>query len=154
MPKQRKALRTSTSCYVRLRLEPVGALHRINDAMQLHSLVSSLLTTLKGIHDHEFVHRDIRLENVVKVSNGWLLIDWELASRANQVVWWEGKILPDLVKDKVQPYTCKTDMWQLGMLNKAAAISDLAVMSFAIQLLAGHFECAASAHASLWILGA
>ncbi len=154
MPKQRKALRTSRSCYVRLRLEPVGALVRITGIAQLHSLISSLLTTLEHIHECDFVHRDIRLDNVVKMTNGWLLIDWELAGRTNQNVWWEGKLLPDGVKHRLEPYTCKTDLWQLGMLIRTAAVSaDVAVTSFADQLLAGEFATAAIAQASLWSVG-
>ncbi|DBA74106.1 TPA: hypothetical protein ACH3X1_010914 [Trebouxia sp. C0004] len=139
MPKQGKALRTSMSCYVKLRLEPVGALVRITGTAQLRSLVSCLLTTLQHIHAYGFVHRDIRLDNVVKATNSWLLIDWELAGRTNQIVWWEGKMLPDGVKHRSEPFTVKTDLWQLGMLIKSAAIcADVAITSFADHLLAGN----------------
>ena len=86
MSKQRKALRRSKSCYVKLRLEPVGALVRITGTAQMRSLVSCLLTTLKHIHEYGFVHRDVRLDNVVRATNGWLLIDWELAGRTNCTV--------------------------------------------------------------------
>ncbi len=89
----------------------MGAIVCINDAAQLHSFISSLLTTLRHIHEHGFVHQDICLDNVVKVMDGWLLIDWELAGRANQIIWWEGKLLPDLVKRRPEPYNCKTDLW-------------------------------------------
>ena len=151
MPKQRKALRKSMSCSVKLRLEPVGALIRITGIAQLRSLVSCLLTILKHIHEYGFVHRDIRLDNVVKGTNGLLLIDWELAGRTNQIVWWEGKLLPDGVKHRSEPFTVKTDLWQLGMLVKTAAIcADVATTSFADHLLAGNFATAAIAQASLW----
>jgi len=86
--------------------------------------------------------------------DGWLLIDWELAGRANEIVWWEGKLLPDLVKHRLEPYTCKTDLWQLGMLIRTAAVSaDVAITSFADRLLAGDFATAAIAQASLWSQG-
>ncbi|DBB12481.1 TPA: hypothetical protein ACH3X3_005284 [Trebouxia sp. C0006] len=151
MPKQSKALCQSESCYVRVRLEPVGALVAIIDTAQLRSLVHSLLTTLKHIHEHGFVHRDIHLGNVVRAKNGWILIDWELAGRANQFAWWEGRILPDGVKHRLEPYACKTDLWQLGMLIRNAAVSaDVAIASFADRLLAGDFATAAIAQASLW----
>ena len=151
MSKQRKALRRSKSCSVTLRLEPVGALVRITGTAQMRSLVSCLLTILKHIHESGFVHRDVRLDNVVKATNGWLLIDWELAGRTNQIVWWEAKLLPDGVKQRLEPYTCKTDLWQLGMLIKTAAVSvDVAITSFAERLLAGDFATAAIAQASLW----
>jgi serine/threonine protein kinase len=153
MSKQRKASRRSRSCSVKLRLEPVGALVRITGTAQLRSLVSCILTILKHIHEHDFVHRDIRLNNVVRVTNGWLLIDWELAGRTKQLVWWEGKLLPDGVKHRIEPYTCKTDLWQLGMLIKTAAVcADVAITSFADLLLAGGFATAALAQASLWFV--
>lgn len=151
MSKQRKASRRSKSCSVKLRLEPVGALVRITSTAHLRSLVSCILTTLKHVHMHDFVHRDIRLDNVLRVNNGWLLIDWELAGKTNQLVWWEAKLLPDAVKHRIEPYTSKTDLWQLGMLIKTAAVcADVAITSFADRLLAGEFPNAASAQASLW----
>ncbi|DBB07141.1 TPA: hypothetical protein ACH3X1_011712 [Trebouxia sp. C0004] len=151
MSKQRKASRRSRSCSVRLRLEPLGALVRITGTAQLRSLVSCILTTLKHVHQHDFVHRDIRLDNVLRVNDGWLLIDWELAGRTNQLVWWEGKLLPDAVKHRTEPFTCKTDLWQLGMLIKTATVcADVAITSFADRLLAGEFTTAALAQASLW----
>ncbi len=151
MPKQSEALCRSKSCSVRVRLEPMGALVRITDIAQLRSLVYSLLSTLNHIHEYDFVHRDIRLENVVKATTGWVLIDWELAGRTNQFVWWEGNLLPDGVKHRLEPYTCKTDLWQLGMLIRNAAVSaDVAIASFADHLLDGDFVTAAIAQASLW----
>lgn len=150
MPKQRKAFCTRKSCLVRLRLESVGARVRITDTTQLRSLVLCIFTMMH-VHQHDFVHRDIRLDNVFRVNDGWILIDWELAGKANQLVWWEGDLLPDAVKHRNQPYTCKTDLWQLGMLIKTAAIcADAAVTSFADHLLAGEFATAALAMASIW----
>ena len=90
MAKARKGLSNSVNCHVRLRLEPVGAVVCMTDAAQLHSMVFSLLSTLMYIHGYGFVHRDIRLDNFLKVTDGWLLIDWELAGRADQMVWWKG----------------------------------------------------------------
>jgi len=151
MPKQSNALCQSESCYVRVRLEPVGALVCMTDTAQLRSLVYSLLATLKHIHEYGFVHRDIHLGNVVRANNDWILIDWELAGRTNQFVWWEGRLLEDGVKHRIEPYTCKTDLWQLGMLIREAAVSaDVATASFADRLLAGDFATAAIAQASLW----
>ncbi len=129
----------------------MGPLVCITDTAQLRSLVDSLLTMLKHIHECGFVHRNIHLGNVVRVKNGWILIDWELAGRANQFAWWEERLLPDGVKHRLEPYTCKTDMWQLGMLIRNAAVCpDVAIASFADRLLAGDFATAAIAQASLW----
>lgn len=95
------------------------------------------------------MHHDVRLDNVICETTGWLLIAWDLAGRKNQIVWWEGKLLPDGVKHRLEPFTYKTDLWQLGMLIKAAAVSaDVAITSFADHLLAGRFATAAIAQAS------
>jgi len=151
MSRQSEASQRCRSCSVNLRLEPVGALVRITGTAQLRSLVFCILTTLKHIHEHDFVHRDIRLDNVIKVTNGWLLIDWELAGRTNQLVWWEGRLLPDAVRHRIESYTCMTDLWQLGMLIKTAAVcADVTITSFADRLLDGGFATAALAQASLW----
>ena len=151
MSKQKKAFCRRKSSCINLRLEPVGALVRITGTAQLRSLVLCLLTTLKHIHEYDFVHRDIHLDNVIRATNGWLLIDWELAGRTNQIVWWEGKLLPEGVKHRLEPYTCKTDLWQLGMLIKAAVVSaDVAIITFADRLVAGGFATAAIAEAALW----
>ena len=132
MLKQRKALCRSKSCSVKLRLEPVGALVRITGTAQLRSLVSCLLTTLKHIHEYGFVHRDVRLDNVIRATNSWLLIDWELVGRTNQIVWWQGKLLSDGVKHRLEPYTGKTNLWQIGKLIKIAAVSaDVAITTSA-----------------------
>lgn len=56
-----------------------------------------------------------RLDNVVRVTDSWLLIDWELSQRKNQLVWVQGKLLPGVIKHRIETYTCKTDLRQLGM---------------------------------------
>ena len=65
------------------------------------------MTILKQIHKHDLVHRNIGLDNVVRVTDSWLLIGWELAGRTKQLVRCEGKLLPDEVKHRIEPYTCK-----------------------------------------------
>lgn len=67
MSKQRKAF------LIKLILGPVGALVGITGTAQLSSLVSCILTILEHIHERYFVHRNIWLDNVVRVTNGWLL---------------------------------------------------------------------------------
>ena len=85
----------------------VGALASITSTAQLRRLVSCIMTILKHVHEHDLVHRNIGLDNVVKVTNGWLLISSELAGRTKQLVWCEWKLFPDEVKHRVEPYTCK-----------------------------------------------
>ena len=81
----------------------MGVIARMNGTAQLRSLVSCIVTILKHIHEHKLVHRNIGLDNVIRVTNGWLLIDWELAGRTGQLVWCEGELLPDGVKHRVEP---------------------------------------------------
>ena len=50
------------------------------------------MTILKHIHEHDLVHRNIGLDNVVRVTS-CLLIGWELAGRTKQLVRREGKLL-------------------------------------------------------------
>lgn len=113
------ALCDSDSCYVEVELEPVGAQACIRNLADLHSLVHSILTTLQGVHSHGIVHRDFCKKNIVRANDGWLLIDWELAGKANQHVWWEGPRLPDLVRQRIETYTVCTDLWQVGKLVEA-----------------------------------
>ena len=101
---------------VHLRLRPVGARITFQSSQQLLNLVNSLLATLAPVHAAGFVHRDIRLDNIVKGPKGWVLLDWELAGRQDQPVWWTGQMLPPAVKSGSEPYTCKTDLWQIGQL--------------------------------------
>ena len=143
----------SRSCCVKLKLDPVGALVCITGTAQLRSLISCILTILKHIHERDFVHRDIFLDIVLTVTNGWLLIDWELAERTGQLVWWNGKLLLDKVKHRLEPIHINTDLWQLGILIRSAAVcADGAITSLADHLLAAEFATAALAQASLWLL--
>ena len=63
----------SRTCLVQLRLYPVGARVSLKSSEQLCNLVNSLLATLAPIHAAGFVHRDIRLDNIVKGPDGWRL---------------------------------------------------------------------------------
>ncbi|KAK9832895.1 hypothetical protein WJX74_001059 [Apatococcus lobatus] len=65
---------------VSMRLEPVGANWLPPSPVQLWNLTESLLTTLQALHAHGHVHRDISSDNILSVSRGWMLIDWELAA--------------------------------------------------------------------------
>ena len=89
------------------------------------------MTTLKHIHEHDLVQRNIGLDNVITVTNGWLLIGWELAGRTKQSVWCEWKLLPDGFKHRIEFIHAK-DLWQLDMLIKAAAVcGGIPIISYA-----------------------
>ena len=62
---------------------------------------------MKHIHEHDLVHHNIGLDNVVKDTSSWLLIGRELAGRTKHLVWCEWKLLPDGIKHRIGSYTCK-----------------------------------------------
>ena len=132
---------------VHLRLRPVGARISLQSSQQLRDLVNSLLATLAPVHAAGFVHRDIRLDNIVKGPKGWVLPDWELAGRQDQPVWWTWQTLPPGVKSGSESYTCKTDLWQVSQLVLTHGISSTA---YAHQLMSGHVMSAAMAPAAEW----
>ena len=141
---------SNSTCLVHLRLRPVGARISLQSSQQLRNLVNSLLATLAPVHAAGFVHRDIRLDNIVKGPKGWVLLDWELAGRQNQPVWWTGQVLPPAVKSGSETYTCKTDLWQIGQLVLTCAISSAGSAAYAHQLMSGHVMSAALAPAAEW----
>lgn len=150
----RTLLRGKAARHVELELEPVGACFNIHDDYQLRSLVASLLSTLRRLHAAGYVHRNIRIDNIVKYFGQWLLIDWELAGRVDQVLWWEGKLLPDPVRFHQHPYTAQTDLWQAGKLIMSQAVyASPAALQFAQQLVVGDFQSAAKAERHMWAIG-
>ena len=84
----------------------------------LRSAVFDVLAALVAFHGHGFVHRDIRWPNILKSLNGWLLADFELASR-------EGEFIPDgaIAQDFLPPevvngnrYMHAGDIYAVGRL--------------------------------------
>ncbi|BDA48582.1 probable crinkler effector protein 8 [Coccomyxa sp. Obi] len=142
-----------SSCHVVLELEPVGACFTITDETELRSLVVSLLSTLCRLHEAGYVHRDIRVDNIVKYFQQWVLIDWELAGRVDQDVWWEGSALPEPVRLHQRPYTVKTDLWQVGKLMMTQqVVASREAKLFAQKLVNGDFQSAAQAEGGIWAI--
>ena len=141
---------SNSTCLVYLRLQPVGARISLQSSQQLRNLVNSLLATLAPVYAAGFVHRDIRYVNIVKGPEGWVLLDWELAGRQNQPVWWTGQLLPAAVKSGSETYTCKVDLWQIGQLVFTCAMSSAGSAAYAHQLMSGHVTSAALAPAAEW----
>ena len=145
--------RGKNSCIVELELKPVGACCVIHDENELRSLVASLLSALRSLHETGFVHCDISMNNIVRYFQQWVLIDWELAGHVDQVVWWEGNynLLPDPVRLRQHPYTVQTDLWQVGQLMMSQlGLASRGAICFAQQLVNGDFESAAQAERHLW----
>ena len=61
----------------------VGALARIVGTAQVRSLASGIMTILKHIHEHDLVHCNMGLDNVVRPTIGWLLIGLEPGEQNN-----------------------------------------------------------------------
>ena len=145
--------RGTTSSFVELELEPVGACFTIHNDSELQSLVASLLSTLRRLHEAGYVHRDIRMDNIVKYFQQWLLIDWELAGQVDQPVWWDGKYLPDPVRLGQHRYSVKTDLWQVGkLIMTQQQVASPAALLFAQQLVNGIFQSAAEAQGHMWAI--
>ena len=109
--------RTTQPYKIELRLIPVGQqTWHVNSEHDFYRLAHCLLSALDAAHSNKIVHRDIRKENIVRVLDDWHLIDWELAGLEGPPVFWDGRALPDHVRDRCTPYTSLCDLWQLGQV--------------------------------------
>ena len=79
---------------VTLQLIPVSCKVHNMTLQRLLNLTKCMLTTLAVIHKEGFVHRDLREDNIVETQSGFCLIDWELAGRNGELVFWSGPSLP------------------------------------------------------------
>ena len=128
---------------ITLRLRPVGMHLHIANSNQFFNLITQLLATLTALHKQNWVHRDIRMDNLVHGPTGWVLIDWELAALAGQHVFWNSTHLPPEVNAGQMPYTPACDLWQVGrIIQQHNTLSSEAMKHFANQLTSKHFELA------------
>jgi serine/threonine protein kinase len=135
--------------FVEVKLEPIGALWTCETDESLNMLAANLLVTLTRVHEHGFVHRDIRKENVVKLRQVFILIDWDLAGPSDETVWWHSTNLPDPVKSGSYPYTTQTDLWQVGRLLKGQMGEQSCMKDFAEKLMTGGFASADEARRAI-----
>ncbi|KAG5175349.1 hypothetical protein JKP88DRAFT_265861 [Tribonema minus] len=105
---------------VRLQLEPVAVRWVVHTAKDLQSMCADVLQALCAVHDRGFVHRDVRQDNILLADTGYVLIDWELAARVGDTVFWDPKpehVPPTVRRDTSwQPWM---DVWQLGRVIHA-----------------------------------
>jgi hypothetical protein len=131
---------------VTLKLRPVGMHVHIASLNELLILIKQLLLTLTALHKHKWVHRDVRMDNLVHGPTGWVLIDWELAGPAGQHVFWNSTHLPPEVNTGQMPYTAASDLWQVGrVIQRYDALSTGATKQFASQLISKQFTSAGHA---------
>ena len=129
---------------VSMRLQPVGANWRLHSPIELCQLAESLLITLEALHAHGYVHRDIRDDNVLAVSSGWMLIDWELAAPTGTPVFWNSKASPPSIS-LGSSWAAQHDLWQLGHLLQKQPVKTPAMDAFAQQLMNGETTSASDA---------
>ena len=127
---------------VTLQLIPVGCKVYNMTLQRLLTLTKCMLTTLAVIHKEGFVHRDLREDNIVETQSGFCLIDWELAGRNGELVFWSGPSLPSDADLRNRPFVFTDDLWQLGMtLSRLAMLTD-SLMVYVDGLLHGGFATA------------
>ena len=99
--------------------------------LNLHEGCRCILTFLEDFHSAGFCHRDIRLDNVIRCSDTYVVIDLELAARADQPVFWRSDALPFDVAARSRVYGQLDDLWQLGKLIRRVelAVAEDAVAS-------------------------
>ncbi len=113
-----------------------------HDTATVLKLTKCMLTTLAVIHKEGFVHRDLREDNIVEIQSGFCLIDWELAGRNGELVFWSGPSLPSDADLRNRPFVFTDDLWQLGMtLSRLAMLTD-SLMVYVDGLLHGGFATA------------
>jgi len=128
---------------VTLKLRPVGMHVHIANVNDLLILIKQLLLTLTALHKQNWVHRDVRMDNLVHGPAGWVLIDWELAGPAGQHVFCNSTYLPPEVNTGQMPYTATSDLWQVGkIIQRHDALSTGATKHFANQLISKQFTSA------------
>jgi len=67
--------------WIHLEFAPVGYKTIPENENELKKAIQNVLNVVKILHENGIVHRDIRWENVIKLTNGgWILIDFEEAA--------------------------------------------------------------------------
>ena len=92
-----------------LRLSPVATAVGPANEDDLKHLVYCILTALSDLHANKICHRDIRMANILRSGKDWILIDFELAGKDGDDVFWSSSTL--LLGSK---YHTELDLQQLG----------------------------------------
>lgn len=108
---------------------------------------------LDDLHGAGLCHRDIRLDNIVRCSNTYMVIDLELAASADKLVFWSSSALPPDVDARVRGFHFMDDLWQLGkMIRQIEVYHDAithSIFELAERLVGRHIKTAAEALESL-----
>ena len=69
---------------ITLHLVPLGYRGPPRDVNEVKQCLKDVLTALNGMHEHQWVHRDVKIANVILcLTKNWILIDLDLASKLN-----------------------------------------------------------------------
>lgn len=139
---------------VQVELTPVGAQWTLRTTADLHALCRDMLVALKAVHAEDIVHRDVREANIVRISTGFVLIDWEVASDVGAPVFWHAGRRHNPPNVHIgAAWTKAMDLWQLGQViarqGRNPGVATEASIGFATQLAHTHFADAAAALAAL-----
>jgi thiamine kinase-like enzyme len=77
---KRKSSRNKDETSVEIQLAPLGALRPPKTPEDLKAATSDVLLFLEAFHKKGFVHRDLRWDNIIRMANGYSVIDFELAA--------------------------------------------------------------------------
>jgi serine/threonine protein kinase len=120
-----------------------------NDA-ELRSLVLDLLSGLGALHGAGIVHRDVRMANVIKCHDRWVLIDVDLAGRAGEHVWFDSTWLPSRVRSREDGFLPIHDLWMVGKLKASSCVASSPACAFGKRLRESEYGTAAEAIANIW----
>ena len=128
-----------TESKTKLRLYPLG-LHVSEDEQRRLSVVvhvvQSVLSALSHLHELGWCHRDVRWGNVLRRGDGkFMLIDFEFAAAAGNIITWRNRYLPPEVVPNVTPWGCAQDICQVGMLLSGVLPQSTSVLELYAQLV-------------------
>ena len=92
------------------------------------------------------------MDNIIETQSGFCLIDWELAGKNAEMVFWSGPSLPPDVNLRHRPYVFTDDLWQLGKTLARITTPRGSLKVYVDALMDGSFPTATAALSDLWKL--
>lgn len=127
---------------VDLKLKPIARTVKPRDETDFKFLVSCILKAIVDLHEHGICHRDIRMANILRAPSEWILIDFELAGRAGECVFWNSRSLM-----RGSQYREDQDLKQLaGVIEAFPSIAGPSLLQFAGELRKMESAAQALAH--------
>jgi len=107
---------------IKLHLTPLGYRGPPRDVTEVKQCLKDVLTALNGMHEHRWVHRDVKIANVILcLTKTWILIDLDLASKLNdqgeaQWPFWDRESYPMPQRINGEGWKPKHDVQQVAMM--------------------------------------